>query len=84
MTETITFPVYRKYLNDSSFFKIASLEEFEEIKKDPSGYKLYKFKAKILPDRNYIQDMLFDYKLNWKEIEEEEFIKVKEKLVMGD
>jgi len=27
--------------------------------------KLYHFDAKILPDRNYIQDMLFDYEKYW-------------------
>ncbi len=75
------FPAYRKYTNNSSFFKILSEEEFEEIKKLPVGYELFTFKAKILPDRNYIWDMLYDFQLHWEEISEEEYNSVKEKLL---
>ena len=72
-----TFPVYRKYRNDMSYFKIISEESFEEVKKLPTGYALFNFKAKILPDRNYIQDMLYDYHLHWQVISKEDYEKVK-------
>ena len=77
MKASAEFPVFRKYRNDMSFFKIISEEDFEEVKKLPTGYALFTFKAKILPDRNYIQDMLYDYYLHWQEISEKEYEKVK-------
>jgi hypothetical protein len=80
MSKTDDFPVFRKYKNDSSFFKILSADEFEEIKKLPKGYGLFKFKAKILPDRNYIHDMLYDFHLHWLEIEEMEYEEAKGKM----
>jgi len=74
------FPVYRKYRNDHSFFKIISPEHFEEVKKLPDGFTLFIYKAKILPDRNYIQDMLYDYHLHWEVIDEEMYKKMKSQI----
>lgn len=81
MSEVVDFPVFRKYHNNSSFFKILSSEKFEEVKKLPDGYTLFVFNAKILPDRNYIQDMLYDYHLHWEVIEKEEFELMKSKVI---
>lgn len=80
MSKANDFPVFRKYRNDSSFFKILSAEEFEEIKKMPKGYGLFNFKAKILPDFNYIHDMLYDFHLHWVEIEESEYQELKDRV----
>ena len=77
MKSSDNFPVYRKYQNDMSFFKIISEEEFEEVKQLPSGYALFKLKAKILPDRNYIRDMLYEYHLHWQVITKEEYEEVR-------
>ncbi len=77
MSETPDFPVYRKYHNNSSFFKIISSNQFEEVKKLPDGFSHFIFEAKILPDRNYIQDMLYNYDLHWEVIEKEEFDEMK-------
>ena len=74
------FPIYRKYRNDMSFFKILTPEHFEEVKKLPDGLVLFIFKAKILPDRNYIQDMLYDYHLHWEVIDKEEYEVMKSKV----
>lgn len=72
--EDLTFPQYRKYKNDQSYFKILSLSKFEEIKKMPDGKRaLFLFEAKILPDRNFIQDMLYDYREFWDVIESHEY-----------
>lgn len=73
MTNKPEFPLYRKYHNNSSYFKIISFDSFVELKKMPKGFVLYEFRAKILPDRNYIHDMIFDYDLYWKEIDTKEF-----------
>lgn len=67
------FPIYRKYPNDKNYFKIISIDEFEELQVYSHGFELRTHKAKILPDRNLIMDMLItqDY---WEEISEHEYI----------
>ncbi len=70
----IQYPLYRKYLNEKSFFKITSSTEWEEIQIIGSNYVLNQFKVNIMPDRNFLQDMTFDFKENWKEISEEEYL----------
>lgn len=67
------FPQYRKYKNNASFFIIHDESRFTEYKLENHQFKAYHFEAKILPDRNYIQDMLNDYELYWEKIEAEEF-----------
>lgn len=69
----IQYPQYRKYLNEKSFFKINSSTEWEEIQIIGSKYVLNKFKVNIMPDRNFLHDMTFDYKDNWLEINEAEY-----------
>lgn len=73
----MTYPQYRKYKNNQSYFKIISKNEFEEIKKENNSWKIYVFEAKILPDRNFIYDMTFEYENHWEVIEENEFEKLK-------
>jgi hypothetical protein len=73
MNSSITYPQYRKYLNNKAYFKIISPTEWEEIQIVGSQHILHQFTVKILPDRNYIYDMTFDYKNNWVKIGEEEY-----------
>lgn len=75
----ITFPQYRKYPNNKSYFKVLSVDSFEEIQVVGKNYFLTKVKAKILPDRNLIADMI-EAAANWVEIEEVEYQKVREKM----
>ncbi len=84
MNEQITYPQYRKYLNDRVFFKIISEKEWEEIQILGSSYLIHYFTVKILPDRNLIYDMTFDYKGNWMKIEEEEYELIKTKISNKD
>jgi|TARA_B110000116_G_C16367680_1_gene372711 hypothetical protein len=63
--ETVIYPEYRKYNNNKSFFKIISPEKFEEIKFLGSKKSIHFFEAKILPDRNYISDLTFNYSEHW-------------------
>ena len=66
MTEKkITYPQYRKYANNKSYFKIISSELFEEIQLLGSKKTIHIFEAKILPDRNYIADLTFNYEEHW-------------------
>ncbi len=67
------FPIYRKYKNNSSWFRVNSLDSFDEIKKVGEKYYLFHFEVKILPDRNFISDMLNKYEEHWDVISEDDF-----------
>ena len=73
MEKKIQFPVYRKYAHNRTFFKITSVSEFEELQIIGHSYFVHHIKAKILPDRNFINDMLYDYERNWVAIEAQEY-----------
>ena len=75
--KNITYPQYRKYSNNRSFFKIISSEEFEEIKLNGNKAYLHFFKAKILPDRNFIYDLTFDFDKHWLKIDANEYEEIK-------
>ena len=78
--QKITYPVYRKYKNNKSFFKVISETEFEEIQLLGDKVSLHYFDAKILPDRNYIHDLTFNYENNWVLIEAIEYEKIKQSI----
>ena len=60
MSDTLLFPQYRKYKNNKHFFKIVSHTEFEEISFIGNKKIIHTTVAKILPDRNFIADLLND------------------------
>ncbi len=76
-TKKITYPQYRKYSNGKSYFKVYSENKFEEIQVIGSKVTLHTFEAKILPDRNYIYDLTYNYKEHWVECKQEEFESLK-------
>lgn len=67
------FPVYRKYLNGMSFFRIDNPEHFEEIRRIGSRYLITSHEVKILPDRNLVHDLIHDYTNFAEEIGSEEY-----------
>ena len=69
-----SYPQYRKYLNNKGYFKIISEKEWEEIQVVGSSYVLHHFSVKIMPDRNFIYDMTFDFERNWAVITEDEYM----------
>lgn len=69
----MNFPLYRKYTNGKSFFKIVSETRFEEIKLTGKQAELCVFEAKIFPDRQLIQDMIAMSGGFWLESTEAEF-----------
>ncbi len=79
MVNEVKYPQFRKYKNNQSYFKIYSKHEFDELKKEGNTWHIYHFEAKILPDRNFIYDMTFDYENHWEVINDEEFEEVKTK-----
>jgi hypothetical protein len=74
----ITFPQYRMYKNGKRYFKFFSGEEFEEIQLVGSKKIVTAHKAKILPDHNFVYDLLMNYKDFAEEITEEKYNSVKE------
>ncbi|MEZ4722647.1 MAG: hypothetical protein R2813_12300 [Flavobacteriales bacterium] len=69
----ISFPVYRKYSNGKSLFKIISETRFDELKLTGKLVQLHEFEAKIYPDRQLIQDMIEMKNGFWEESSETEF-----------
>ncbi len=73
MVETNNYPVYRKYHNGLSWFKITSPETFVEIRKMGSRYLISEHETKILPERVMLNDLLYDYSAFAVEIEQAEY-----------
>jgi hypothetical protein len=82
MQEMFNYPQFRKYPHERTYFKIISKDEWEEIQIMGAKHSIHKFKATILPDRNYIYDLTFDYENNWVEIKEEEYENIKKKVTV--
>ncbi len=76
MNQQIEYPQYRKYSNNKVFFKIVSSTQWEEIQVLGSTYTLHQFTVKIMPDRNFIYDMTFDYQRNLIKIDAAEYLAV--------
>lgn len=75
----VTYPQYRKYPHGRTYFKIISNSEFEELQILGNECSIHHFAAKILPDRNYIYDLTFDYEKYWVAIDEAEYEAVRSK-----
>ena len=73
MQDKIKYPQYRTYPHERTYFKVISPDEWEEVHIMGNRYTVHQFKATILPDRNYIQDLIFDYENNWVKITAEEY-----------
>ena len=73
--EDINFPVYRKYKNSKSYFKIINPVLFEEIQLIGTKKIIKKTEAKLLPEKNFIFDLVFNFDEMAFEISEEEYEK---------
>lgn len=71
--ENSLFPVYRKYINNSSFFKIENEKHFIELQLVGQQYFIHQIEAKQYPEMLRIQDMVKNEAGLWLEIEESEF-----------
>lgn len=67
------YPIYRKYKNDLSYFKISSPELLEELKIMGKFYSIHTIEAKILPERNLIFDLSFAFEDFAAEITEKDY-----------
>lgn len=58
MSSQPDFPIFRKYTDHRSFFKIISFDDFIEIKVIGSYYEKITVKAKKYPEKLLIQDLI--------------------------
>ncbi len=72
----INFPVYRKYKNNKSYFKIIQPDRFEEIQIIGSKKIVKQTEAKQYPEMVFIQDLVFNYTEMAVEITEEEYLRI--------
>jgi hypothetical protein len=76
--EDIHFPVYRKYKNNKSYFKIIHPRLFEEIQIVGSKKIVKQIEAKLFPEVLFIQDLVLNYHEMADEIEESDYSRLKE------
>lgn len=78
--EDIQFPVYRKYKNNASYFKIISRNQFEEIQIIGSKAKLNLITANQFPEMNHIYDLVYNREGLGLEITENEYLEALKKV----
>jgi hypothetical protein len=71
--EDIQFPVYRRYKNSRSYFKIINPRRFEEIKVIGSKRVIHMIEAHLFPEMNFIRDLAVNYREMAEEISAEEY-----------
>ncbi len=74
--EDIHFPVYRKYKNNKSYFKIIHFKLFEEVQIIGTKKIVKQIEANQFPEILFIKDLVFDYKHMADEITENEYNKL--------
>ncbi|MDQ3111492.1 MAG: hypothetical protein M3R17_16515 [Bacteroidota bacterium] len=84
MAEPMQFPQYRRYLNGRNYFCFQSLNAFEEIRSLGSKWLIEKHEVKILPDRNLVHDLVFEYQGIAEVIDPEAYEKVRKVAVAAN
>lgn len=69
----VEFPIYRKYTNSRSYFKIVSAKEFVELQVVGSKVLQHRVLAAQFPEMRLVQDMLELQDERWVEASEQEF-----------
>ena len=67
------FPQFRKYKNGQSYFRVNSNSSFIEYKLNGNRIEKHTFEVKILPDRNYLNDMLYSFENHWDRLSDSEW-----------
>jgi hypothetical protein len=78
MKDKDNYPLYRKYSDNKTWFKITSSSTFEELKILGIYFSMHSFQAAILPDRNFISDLISCATEGIVEAEEESYLKTLE------
>ena len=75
--EDINFPVYRKYKNNKSYFKIMNPRSFEEIQVIGSKKIIKIIEATLYPEIMFVSDLLLHYHEMADEINEADYQLIK-------
>lgn len=75
--EDINFPVYRRYKNNKTYFKILNPHEFEEIQIIGNLKKHRIIKAEQFPEITFIRDLLLNFSEMAEEISEKDFVEMR-------
>jgi len=75
--EGINFPVYRKYKNNKSYFKIINPLLFEEVQLIGRKKIFKQTEAKRFPEKNFVSDLVLNYVEMADEIDEATYLKIK-------
>lgn len=67
------FPIFLKYKQHATYFKINSLNNFEELRILGNYFNLSKHDVMILPDRVFVADLLEDKGERLEKITKHEF-----------
>ena len=73
----INFPVYRKYKNNKSYFKIIQPKIFEEVQLIGTKKVIKLIEAKQFPEFVFIHDLVVNYSQMADEISEEDYLLIK-------
>jgi hypothetical protein len=74
--EDMQFPVYRKYKNNKSYFKIINPALFEQVQVVGSKRFVTEVKAELYPEKLFISDLLTQPGIA-EEISESEYLEAK-------
>ena len=69
----IVFPVYRKYKNGLSLFRINGADSFDEIRIMGARHLHSHHEVKTLPERNFLYDLVINYEAYAESISAEAF-----------
>jgi hypothetical protein len=75
--EGINFPVYRKYKNNKSYFKIINPRLFEQIQVVGGKRFVKTTEAKLFPEVSFVKDLVFNNEIAL-EITEDEYLKIRD------
>jgi hypothetical protein len=67
-SQDINFPVYRKYKNGKSYFKIINPRLFEEIQVIGSKRVIKQVEAIQFPEMSFVHDLIYNYEEMAEEI----------------
>ncbi|MCE3229001.1 MAG: hypothetical protein K0S32_3552 [Bacteroidetes bacterium] len=72
-SQDINFPVYRKYKNNKSYFKIINPKLFEEIQIIGSKKVIREVQALQFPEMSFVHDLIYSFENMAVEITGEEY-----------
>ncbi len=78
------FPQYRRYHNGKHYFRIDSPESFEEVRAVGSRWIIEQRVARILPDRNFVHDLLHDFEAFGEKIPQSVYDGIREQAAETD